>query len=184
MKIGFHGDNETWIETFTGRQFWPLDPRSEDIDIRDIAHALSMVCRFTGHVREFYSVGQHSVHVAEILLPFGKNLGLVGLLHDASEAYIADIARPVKHCLKHYLEIEQRLEKCIAERFGLIFPYPTCLKAADNMMLNSERRDLMPPSERPYTTYDDGCRNTIVESWQPKVTEETFLALFERLTCE
>lgn len=62
-----HGDDSTWIQTFTGRQFWPLDPRAEDVDIRDIAHALSMKCRYNGHCREFYSIADHSCRVAEVI---------------------------------------------------------------------------------------------------------------------
>ena len=77
-----------WIQTYTGRQFWPLDPRIEDIDIHDIAHALSHQCRYSGHCLRFYSVAEHSVllshHVA------GEHM-LWALLHDAWEAYLAAI---------------------------------------------------------------------------------------------
>src|SRR5574342_1090607 len=81
------------IITYTGRLFWPLSPRLEDINILDICHALSNQTRFTGHTREFYSVAQHSCLVSD-LLP--EKFKLDGLLHDASEAYLMDLARPVK----------------------------------------------------------------------------------------
>jgi uncharacterized protein len=82
-----------WIQTYTGKQFWPLSPLPEDIVIEDIAHALSMQCRFGGHVRTFYSVAQHSVHVSLLVEP---QYALWGLLHDAAEAYLVDLPRPIK----------------------------------------------------------------------------------------
>jgi len=80
-----------WIQTYTGKRFWPLDPRPEDVDILDIAHSLSLLCRFTGHTSSFYSVSQHSILVAQEV---PKRLRLWALFHDAAEAYIGDIARP------------------------------------------------------------------------------------------
>ena len=80
--------------TYTGKEFYPLDPNPADIDIKDIAHALSNCCRFAGHIKSFYSVAQHSVIVSELCEPENA---LAGLLHDASEAYLSDIARPVKY---------------------------------------------------------------------------------------
>src|SRR5579885_2784587 len=85
-----HGD---WIQTYCGVAFYPLDPRPEEILIEDIAHALSMLCRFTGHVKRFYSVAQHCVYVSHRCDPKDA---LWGLLHDAAEAYLNDISRPVK----------------------------------------------------------------------------------------
>src|SRR5271165_7548492 len=82
-----------WIQTYTGRVMYPLDPRPEEINIIDIAHALSNLCRFTGHVRTFYSVAEHSVRVSQHCDPKDA---LWGLLHDASEAYLADMSRPMK----------------------------------------------------------------------------------------
>ena len=79
--------------TYSGRRFWPLEPRPQDVDIEDIAHAMSMKCRFTGHAEGFISVAEHSVNVARFLPP---KLRLHGLLHDAAEAYLPDIARPIK----------------------------------------------------------------------------------------
>ena len=79
-----------WFLTYTGRQFWPLDPRPEDICIRDIAHHLSLCCRFNGACRVHYSVAQHSVMVANIL---PAPLRFWGLMHDATEAYVGDMVR-------------------------------------------------------------------------------------------
>ena len=104
-----------FIQTFTGRMFWPIDPQPDEVDIEDIAHALSNVCRFCGHTREFYSVAQHSVLVSEIV---PAAFALEGLLHDATEAYISDVARPVKPYLTNYKEIEINLYRAIAKRFN------------------------------------------------------------------
>lgn len=133
----------SYILTHTGRIFYPLDPNPADVDIEDIAHALSQQCRFTGHTREFFSVAQHSVIVANQLRG-DATLALVGLLHDASEAYLADISTPVKRALHNYEGIEMGLWRAIAERFCLPDHWLSAVKTADLMSLATERRDLMP----------------------------------------
>lgn len=111
--------DSTWIQTFTGRQFWPLNPRAEDVCIEDIAHALSMKCRYTGHCRQFYSVAQHSVIMTELSLsPHWA------LMHDAAEAYMPDVARPVKRLIPQLKDVEDGLLKVIAEAFSLEWPIP------------------------------------------------------------
>lgn len=129
--------------TFTGIQFWPLDPRPEEITIEDIAHGLAYTCRWGGQCKEFYSVAQHSVEVSYEVPP---QLALIALMHDAPEAYIGDVKRPIKDDLANYREIERGIWLAIAERFGL----PKCnpcewpeVKEADNRALITERRDLM-----------------------------------------
>jgi|Deesub1362A_J573_1020465.scaffolds.fasta_scaffold06452_3 hypothetical protein len=128
-----------WIMTFTGKKFYPLTPREEDVDIVDIAHALSLICRFTGHCRVFYSVAEHSLRVSNILPP---ELQLAGLLHDAAEAYLADVARPAK--LKVIEDIEERILKTIFSKYGVPYPLPDEVKEADWIMVATEGRDLMP----------------------------------------
>ena len=132
-----------WIQTFTGKQFWPLDPRPGDIHIEDIAHALSNICRFTGHCRTFYSVAEHSVRVAATL---PQRCELWGLLHDASEAYLCDLPRPVKRSGALgvlYCEAERKLSMAVAEKFALDWPEPPEVKLADDILLVTEQRDLM-----------------------------------------
>ena len=134
--------NGDWMSTFTGRAFWPCDPRPEEICIEDIAHHLSLICRFTGACREFYSVGQHSVLLSRIV---PEKDAKWGLLHDASEAYLTDVARPVKPHLSNYQEIEDRLMRAVAKQFRLPWPMPESIHRADDIMVCTERRDLLNP---------------------------------------
>jgi len=101
--------------TYTKKMFDPLRPKTERIDIRDIAHALSMLCRANGHFRSFYSVGQHCINCAKEAKArgYGPRLQLACLLHDASEAYLSDVTRPVKAELPKYKEIEEPLQELL-----------------------------------------------------------------------
>ena len=103
-----------WIETFTGKEFYFLDPTPDSIDIRDIAHSLAFTCRYTGHSRRFYSVAEHSVLVSYLAVD-----PLAGLLHDASEAYITDIASPIKPHLANYKELEDKIMDKIKNKLNL-----------------------------------------------------------------
>lgn len=142
-------NDRNWIQTYTGRQFWPLDPRPEEIDIRDIAHALAMKCRYTGHTNLFYSVAQHSVIASQHVPPEDA---FWALMHDATEAYLPDVARPVKRAIGGFIEIEDRLMACIAGKFGLSLPMPPSIKEIDLRMLATERRDLMKEPPRAWVS--------------------------------
>jgi hypothetical protein len=169
-----------WIATFTGRKFWPCDPQPEDICIEDVAHALSMLCRYTGHVREFYSVAQHSYMVSQIVpLEDAK----WGLLHDASEAYLNDISRPVKPALSNYRELEETLMKMVAERFGLPWPIPDSIHHADKVMLATERRDLLPCPADHHWTVIEGIDPLPEElwGWGPRQGEIELMVLYNKL---
>ena len=130
------------IQLASGKFFNFETCTAADIQIADIAHHLSMLCRFTGAVREFYSVAQHSVLVSHIV---PREFALVGLLHDATEAYINDLSRPMKLLTPEYVAYEkEHLWPLVAERFNLPLILPPCIKEADNIALVTERRDLMP----------------------------------------
>ena len=103
------------IATYTGKMFDPLDPDPALIDIRDIAHALSLLCRANGHFPTFYSVAQHSLACCREARERGlsKRLQLACLLHDASEAYLSDVTRPVKAAMPMYLELEAPLQETV-----------------------------------------------------------------------
>jgi hypothetical protein len=144
-----------WMQTYTGRQFWPLDPHWEEVDIEDIAHSLSAQVRYTGHAPDAYTIAQHSVLVSrraeQLTPPLGDSrvLALWGLLHDASEAYLVDVARPVKRFLANYLEIEAGVMKAVCERFDLPLDMPPEVKRADDELLATEARDFFPEALRP-----------------------------------
>ena len=112
---------ENNIYTYSGVSFSPLSPSSEDIAPQDIAHALSYICRANGHFRSFYSVAQHCLACVNEAVARGcsDKIQLACLLHDASEAFISDITRPVKRQLTEYRAIEKRLQDVIYRRFGL-----------------------------------------------------------------
>lgn len=133
-----------WIMLASGKRFYPLRAQPEELEITDIAAGLSNMCRFAGHCRQFYSVAQHSVWVSRLCGP--PELALWGLLHDASEAFIADIARPIKHLpeLEGYRNFEKKLMEVVCLRFGLPFEQPAVVKTADNILAATEARDLMP----------------------------------------
>ena len=107
------------IVTFKGEEFTPIDPDISKIHIEDIAHSLSLMCRANGHIDYFYSIAQHSINCAHEAKArdYSAHTQLVCLIHDASEAYISDITRPVKHYLPEYKKIEKRLQDVIYTRF-------------------------------------------------------------------
>lgn len=170
------------IVTYTGGTIEPLNPNPDDINIEDIAHSLSMQCRFTGHVSSFYSVAQHSYHVSELVPEEDR---LWGLLHDATEAYLADIARPIKHMPgfgEAYRTAETILEAAVAARFGLALPMPESVKLADMTMLWSEQEDFMPGLN---TREDTDIRYPgALTGWEPWLAKENFLMRYAELTDE
>src|SRR5690242_9250814 len=171
-----------YIRTYTGLYIEPLNPDPESIVIEDIAHALSNNCRFTGHVREFYSVGQHSVLASEVVLP--KN-ALTALLHDASEAYLSDFARPIKQQPgfgETYREVEDLLMQAIAERFEIDWPVPEEVHYADNLLLVTEARDLMHGTADWSPEYQAITPLPYrITSWEPRKTEHRFLSRYYEL---
>jgi hypothetical protein len=167
-----------WIQTYTGQMFYPLNPRAEDIDIRDIAHALSLLCRFNGHCRCFYSVAEHSVHVSNQLT--GAD-ALWGLLHDAAEAYLTDLPRPVKKQMPLFEELEDRLLAVIMQHFGLAPAMPAAVRKADDDLLATEARDLMgtPPEA---WSFGGTALAGAIEPMNPPDAERAFLTRFAELT--
>jgi 5'-deoxynucleotidase YfbR-like HD superfamily hydrolase len=125
---------------YTGRRVDPWNLTVQDIDIVAIAHSLSNLCRFGGHTNKFYSVAQHCIRVASIV---PKEDRLEGLLHDATEAYIQDVVRPVKIRLKEYKELEHRVWMQFAFKYGLPGSFSETIKRADDASLKSEIRQFL-----------------------------------------
>lgn len=170
-----------WMQTFSGVEFYPLDPRHDEINIQDIAHALSMACRFSGHCLRFYSVAEHSVHVAEAA-PDGMKL--VALLHDASEAYLADVIRPIKPSLTGYAGIEENLMQAIAKRFGFGWPMPSEVKRLDNAILADERDQVMATPPRDWCLAEPPL-GVKLQCWSPAEAEFRFTHAFKAYsTCK
>ncbi len=168
----------SWIQTYRGEPFEPLEPRAEDLDIRDIAHSLSLLCRFNGHCREFYSVAEHSVRVSDILT---REHALWGLLHDGAEAYLGDLVRPLKQDAPWFEKAEDRLLKVIAEKYTLSWPMPEAVRAADDVLLVTEARDLMAPPPKPWNLDKKPMKEQITPL-SPAKAEALFLKRFAQLT--
>lgn len=130
-----------YMRTFTGKFVDPLNLcfNPDNIDIYDIAHALSNICRFGGHCPIFYSVAQHCVLCSHMASSKNK---LEALMHDASEAYLTDVPTPIKHRLTNYYEIEDRAMKVISEKFNFRFPFSEEIKNIDKVVLNLEFSNL------------------------------------------
>ena len=177
-----------YIGTYTGKQFWPLDPKPEEVCIEDIAHALSQICRFNGHTKRFYSVIHHSLNVAYYLEKTGhsKLTQLYGLLHDTAEAYVCDIPRPLKRFLAGYEEIEKSVQWVIYKHFNLDRPskgHRDSVKLMDNYVLALESRVFMQNTENwdlVETKAEDKLRYTGNEMLNPTEhlwTEQVLLLL-------
>ena len=169
-----------YIVTAGGRKFWPLSPRIEDLDLGDIANALAKKCRWGGHTNTFYSVAEHCVRVAKILPP---ELRLWGLLHDAGEAYLPDLCRPIKQSYPQLVEAEERILDLVAVKWGLPREMPARVKWADDTLLVTEARDLMNFDAR-QDPRGDGLPEPLVtpiSPWGPIMAKAAFVQAFREL---
>lgn len=170
--------DRTWIETYTGQKFWPLNPRVDEIHINDIAHSLAMQVRYTGHAREFYSVAEHCCHVAD--LQGDTMYKKWALMHDAAEAYLADIATPTKWFFKEFEGVEDRILQCIAERFGIPWPMHPQVKVNDRRLYANERKVLM--SGRHKGSWEaTAVPGLKIKCWSWSVARAEFLDRFKEL---
>lgn len=173
-----------WMQTFTGKKFYPTDPQASDVDVLDIAHSLAMQCRYNGHVTRFYSVAEHCVLMSQNIAP---EYALWALLHDATEAYVGDMVRPLKLQMPEYRAVEDRVELAIAEHFRIdVTPaMHTAVKRVDTRILIDERAELLRPSPHGWSSLD-GMEPLGVEivGWSPVVAEAMYLARFRELAVD
>jgi 5'-nucleotidase len=127
-----------YIRTYSGRKFH-TDPRPDDVDLTDIAVALSRIPRFGGHSEKIYPVAAHCIHVARMV---PKHLRLQALFHDASEAYLMDIPSPLKAALPDYKRLERRVMLAVASHFNFAWPKHPLVRQADSAALYLERKAL------------------------------------------
>ena len=129
------------MRTWTGRRVDPLTMTYDEVDIRDIAHALARQCRYNGHTFGHLSVARHSLWVSDVLIDRYRDdgwIGFAGLLHDAAEAYTGDLIRPLKNHPRlgaAFAEIEEHVEAAVCERFKLTYPMPPEIHEADSFVL-------------------------------------------------
>ena len=166
----------TWILTRSGQKFDLLNPIAAMISPYDIAHALAGLCRFNGHTSTHYSVAQHSLTVSN-LVPVDHQLA--ALLHDATEAYIGDMTRPLKALMPQYRVIEERIWQAICERFDIDPILPETVIRADLIALATERRDLMPQHPSEWECLKD--IPTAPERISPLSAQEASVQYFNRL---
>jgi len=179
----------TWIETISGIKFNPFNVALKDIRIIDIAHSLSLITRFNGHCKFFYSVAQHSINVAKALekMGYNENIVLYGLLHDSAEAYLGDIPRPIKPAFKNYEQYESQLQSLIWQAFNIEKPIEEVwdiVKSVDNAMLKCEALALTSNIDGWANSLPDNnvALNTIIEYKDMNVVEQQFLQYFDNLS--
>ena len=175
------------MNTFSGKKFDPMHMNSEDVSLEDLAHALSLLCRGGGHLKYFYSVGQHSINCMKEARARGwsKRIQFACLLHDASEAYIADIIRPVKVHLSEYYNIENKIMACIFDKFGLDDlneEENSRWKQIDDEILDCELRELMIGEKDRHVKSLESVPDMTERNW--KDVAEEFKTLAESLIKE
>ena len=173
-----------YITTYTGIRFVPTKPCEKDIKIEDIAHALSLICRGNGHVKHFFSVAQHSINCALEAKARGyeKRVQMGCLLHDASEAYLSDITRPVKKYLPEYLKFEEQLQTMIDRKYiskPLTKSDYDQIRGVDDDMLYYELEALLKETQTGMPPVMSSQLRICVSPFEK--VEQEFLALFEYL---
>lgn len=175
-----HAMNPAYVSTFLGNRFYLTRPHIDDVAIEDIAHGLAYQCRFNGQTSAFYSVAQHSLMVVS-LVP--ESLQFQALLHDAAEAYLGDMVKPLKLLFPEFSVLEARVMEIIGQRFAIdLTRLDPAIKRADMIALATEKRDLMPYSTEPWS-YLEGidALPDIIEPMGPQAAKEIFLEAFHRL---
>lgn len=170
--------HEPKIMLFSGAELDFRNPSASSFTIDDIAHGLSLLCRYAGQCRDFYSVAEHCLHVSYLV----PEHAFAGLMHDAAEAFVGDITRPLKQMLPQYKKIERSVEEVIFSRFNVSWPIPSAVKQADLALLAAEQAHLMPPGTDRWAS-DAGIKPASIQikCLAPRDAEAAFLARFREL---
>lgn len=169
-----------------------LDPAASRFTIQDIASSLSKICRFNGHTSAFYSVAEHSVIASLITQDRDPQIRLSALLHDAAEAFLGDIVKPIKDDIwsgptgRYWERMEQSWNAVIGSRFGCtLVPMPEPVKAADRALLIAEQDLLLPKADLASEIlpgFRDPDIEALINCWHPELAESWFLHRFEELS--
>lgn len=173
----------TIITLLSGKPFDYNNPEQADVSIEDIAHALSNICRFAGHVKRFYSVAQHAVNVS-YLCPLQP---LTGLLHDTAEAFTNDIPTPLKNAIPEFAALEKRIERAMSDKFRLHYPLPAEVKLADLKALLAEKDELTNNSQpwpilNGISLTEQEMRDIDLSPMSPDYAKQLFLERYYDLT--
>jgi hypothetical protein len=167
------------IRLFGGTYFDYLDPEGSEFTIEDVAHALSNICRFGGHSNFHYSVAQHSFLASHIVKP---EYAYDALMHDAPEAFIGDMLKPLKIMLPDYRAVENKVEAAVFRRFGVTNPLPEAVKLADLQMLVAEQAQVMGAQDDHWDlTFNAKAAPVLIHSWPIWYAEEQFLLRYKSL---
>jgi uncharacterized protein len=180
-----------WIQTYNGYRVNPLNLTGDEVfDIRDIAHASSLICRFTGHIERHYSVAQHSVYVMQVTAYFTPRIDLqmAALLHDAEEVYLNDLAQPIKRQMSRYRTACRRVRRAIFQQHGLrpSLTDHALVKDIDGQVLRWEAEEFFPidaVAEWNLDYPDDEIMNVMprMSRWSPVRAERAFLHAYDSL---
>lgn len=193
-----------WMQTHSGLAFYPLDPAPEDIVPADIAHSLAMQCRYNGHVRRFYSVAEHCVLMSDWILenpaavlgfppqPVSvsdlaavRQLALWALLHDAAEAYIGDMVRPLKINMPAFVALDELVTAAVARRFALEqATIPDAVKTVDTRILLDERAALLGVPPHDWALGDLEPLGVKIRGWEPSIAKWEYIARLRDLGVE
>ena len=175
--LGFP-DGADWIQTASGKAFYPLRPRRDDLFLSDIAHGLSNLCRYGGQCRTFYSVAEHSILLSYAVPP---SLARWALMHDASEAYLIDVPKPIKPFLPQYKQAEHVLMELIAGRYDLEWPEPALMADYDTRILHNEQAALHPNPPQSWNIPGRPLAGITITGWLPLQARVRFLSRCEEL---
>ncbi len=184
-EAGVVTDRGNFIYTFSGIRFYPTDPRGNEMVIEDIAHALANSCRFTGHTKKFYSVAEHCCRMSREAS--SRERAYEALMHDCSEAWLVDIPRPLKAVPQfgaRYKKMEEAIMEVAAKRFGFSWPMSPEVRELDEVLLNTEQRDLMPEAANLEGSWfpEVGVLTMPITPWAPTKAERQFLKYYGLLS--